>query len=236
LKEETMDRLDTRLKEFFTPAVPPRLARRVLGRLAPPPDLSRLLARFAIEASDRGVRRLVYGRGRDVATARGRRHVERAREELGEYLGGQRTFFTIPMDLEVPPFQAKVLAAADRVPFGQVASYAELAQRIGHPRAARAVGNALGANPVPIFRPCHRIVRGDGTWGHYAFGAALKTQLLALERATPALVGSATTRIVCRHGCAAEQRIAESNRIVFASVADAVGVGYRPCRLCQPVA
>jgi len=232
-----MDTLDTRLKDFFTPAAPARLARRVLRRMDEPgPDLSGLIARFAIEASDRGVRRLAYGRGRDVATRAGRRHVERAREELHEYLGGRRTFFTVPVDLEVPPFQAKVLAAADRVPFGAVASYAELAQRIGHPRAARAVGNALGANPVPIFLPCHRIVRGDGTWGHYAFGGALKTRLLALERATPALVGSATTRIVCRHGCPHEQRIAEANRIVFASVADAAGVGYRPCRRCRPVA
>ncbi|HEY7517397.1 MAG TPA: methylated-DNA--[protein]-cysteine S-methyltransferase [Methylomirabilota bacterium] len=231
-----MDRLDTTLKRFFTPEAPPALARRMVARLAPPPDLSGLIARFAIEASDRGVQRLAYGRGRDLATRAGRRHLERAREELQEYLAGRRTFFTVPMDLEVPPFQAKVLAAADRVPFGEVTSYAELARRIGHPRAARAVGNALGANPVPIFLPCHRIVRGDGTWGHYAFGGALKTRLLALERATPALVGSATTRIVCRHGCAHEQRIAEPNRIVFASVADAASVGYRPCRRCRPVA
>jgi O-6-methylguanine DNA methyltransferase len=231
-----MDSLDTRLKEFFAPAAPPRLAHRLLDHLAPAPDLSTLVTRFAIEASDRGVRRLAYGRGRDVATGRGRRHVERAREQLQEYLAGHRTFFTVPLDLEVPDFQAKVLAAAERVPFGAVASYSEVAQRIGHPRAARAVGNALGANPVPIFLPCHRIVRGDGTWGHYAFGAALKTRLLALERATPVLVGSATTRIVCRHGCAHEQRIAEANRIVFASVADAVGVGYRTCRHCRPAA
>jgi methylated-DNA-[protein]-cysteine S-methyltransferase len=231
-----MNELDTKLKDFFTPAAPPQLARRVLGRLTAAPDLSSFIARFAIEASDRGVRRLAYGRGRDDATRGGRRHLQRAREQLAEYLGGRRTFFTVPIDLEVPPFQAKVLAAADRVPFGEVTSYAELARRIGHPRAARAVGNALGANPVPIFLPCHRIVRGDGTWGHYAFGAALKTRLLALERATPALVGSATTRVVCRHGCPHEQRIAEANRIVFASVADAAGVGYRPCRHCRPVA
>jgi O-6-methylguanine DNA methyltransferase len=236
MREDTMDTLDTKLKAFFTPAAPPRLAHRMVARLAPPPDLSGLIARFAIEASDRGVRRLAYGRGRDVATRAGRRHLERAREELHEYLAGRRTFFTVPMDLAVPPFQAKVLTAADRVPFGEVTSYAELARRIGHPRAARAVGNALGANPVPIFLPCHRIVRGDGTWGHYAFGGALKTRLLALERATPALVGSATTRIVCRHGCAHEQRIAEPNRIVFASVADAASVGYRPCRRCRPAA
>jgi O-6-methylguanine DNA methyltransferase len=231
-----MDTLDTRLKEFFTPVTPPRLARRLLGRLTPPPDLSTLVGRFAIEAGDRGVRRLAYGRGRDVATRGGRRHLERARQELAEYLAGRRTYFSVPVDLDVPPFQAKVLAAAEEVPFGEVASYAELARRIGHPRAARAVGNALGANPVPIFLPCHRIVRGDGTWGHYAFGGALKTRLLALERATPALVGCATTRIVCRRGCAHEQRIAEPNRIVFGSVADAVGVGYRPCRRCRPAA
>jgi O-6-methylguanine DNA methyltransferase len=204
--------------------------------MAPSPDLSKLVARFAIEAGARGVRRLAYGRGRDVATGAGRRHLERAREELAEYLAGRRSYFSVPMDLEVPPFQAKVLAAAGRVPFGEVTSYAELARRIGHPRAARAVGNALGANPVPIFLPCHRIIRGDGTWGHYAFGGALKTRLLALERATPALVGCATTRIICRRGCTHEQRIAEPNRIVFASVDDAVGIGYRPCRTCRPAA
>jgi O-6-methylguanine DNA methyltransferase len=236
MKEAWMDTLDTRLKTFFTPEPPARLAQRVLGRLGRPPDLSALAGRFAIAAGDRGVQRLAYGRGRDTATRAGRRHLERAREELTEYLAGRRSFFSVPMDLEVAPFQAKVLAAAAQVPFGAVTSYAELARRIGHPRAARAVGNALGANPAPIFLPCHRVVRGDGTWGHYAFGGALKTRLLELERATPALVGCATTRILCRRGCAHEQRIAERNRIVFASVEDAAGVGYRPCRRCRPAA
>jgi methylated-DNA-[protein]-cysteine S-methyltransferase len=231
-----MDPLDVRLKEFFAAPAPPRLTSRVVRRLAPAPDLSTLAARFAIETSDRGVRRLAYGRGRDVATKAGRRHLERARTELTDYLAGRRAFFSVPIDLEVPEFQAKVLAAADSVPFGEVTSYAELARRIGHPRAARAVGNALGANPVPIFLPCHRVVRGDGTWGNYAFGGALKTRLLGLERATPALVGCATTRIICRRGCPHEQRIGEPNRIVFASVADAVGVGYRRCRSCLPAA
>jgi methylphosphotriester-DNA--protein-cysteine methyltransferase len=63
----------------------------------------------------------------------------------------------------------------------------------------------------------------------------MKTQLLRLERAIPALVGSATTHIVCRHGCPAEQRVAEAQRIVFASVEDARSVGYRACRVCRPV-
>ena len=61
-------------------------------------------------------------------------------------------------------FQSRVLAEALRIPFGDVDSYAALARRVGHPRAASAVGNALGANPVPVIVPCHRIVRGDGTW------------------------------------------------------------------------
>jgi methylated-DNA-[protein]-cysteine S-methyltransferase len=176
----------------------------------------------------------MYGPGGDVATRGGRRHVARAREELGEYLAGQRTFFSVPVDLEgIGDFQARVLAAASRIPYGATTSYAGLAQAIGHPRASRAVGNALGANPVPLVIPCHRVIRGDGTWGHYAFGGPMKTALLRLEQDTPALVGCTTTRIVCRRGCSHEQRMREDRRVVFASVADAKSVGYRPCRVCQ---
>jgi methylated-DNA-[protein]-cysteine S-methyltransferase len=141
----------------------------------------------------------------------------------------------VPVDLDgVGAFQDRVLSEARRIPFGEVTSYAALARRIGRPTAARAVGNALGANPVPVIVPCHRVIRGDGTWGHYAFGGALKTRLLELERTTPVLVGCTSTRIVCRRGCAQEQRIREDNRVVFASVADAVGVGYRACKVCRP--
>lgn len=231
-----MDRTDEALRELFAVPPPPRLTARVRAALrAPAPGLERLADRFHFEASERGITRLAYGRGRDTAAGGGRRHVERARAELAEYLAGRRTFFTVPVDLGgVAAFQDRVLAEARRIPFGEVESYAALARRIGHPRAARAVGNALGANPVPVLVPCHRVIRGDGTWGHYAFGAALKTRLLALERTTPLLVGCESTRIVCRRGCAHEQRIGEHGRVVFASVADAAGVGYRPCRVCRP--
>jgi O-6-methylguanine DNA methyltransferase len=157
--------------------------------------------RFHFEATERGICRLAYGRGRDVATGRGRRHVEQARAELTEYLAGRRTFFTVPVDLTgVAGFQGRVLAETRRIPFGVVSSYAALARRIGHPRAARAVGNALGANPVPMLVPCHRVIRVDGTWGRYAFGGTMKTRLLVLERITPLLVASTSTRIVCRRG------------------------------------
>jgi O-6-methylguanine DNA methyltransferase len=231
-----MDRTDERLREMFAVATPPTLAGRLRAALREPgPRLEALADRFHFEASERGIARLAYGRGRDVAAGRGRRHVDQARVELTEYLAGRRTFFTVPVDLGgVADFQDRVLAEARRIPFGQVESYAALARRIGHPKAARAVGNALGANPVPVLVPCHRVIRGDGTWGHYAFGAALKTRLLELERTTPLLVGCESTRIVCRRGCAHEQRIAEPGRLVFASVADAAGVGYRPCKVCRP--
>lgn len=231
-----MDTLDRMLQEFFTVTPPPGLAARALARPSGPDvALERLVARLDLEATEAGVCRLTVGRGRTLATGGARRHAEAARAQLAEYLAGRRAFFTVPVDLAgAGPFQRAVLAMADRIPYGGTDSYAALATRIGRPRAARAVGNALAANPVPILLPCHRVVRGDGTWGHYAFGAPLKTRLLALERATPAIVGCSTTRIVCRHGCRAEQRIQESRRVVFASVAEAGEVGYRPCRLCAP--
>jgi len=130
-------------------------------------------------------------------------------------------------------FEQAVLRKAAEIPHGEVRPYGWIAAEIGRPKAVRAVGTALGHNPVPLIVPCHRVIRGDGTWGNYAFGAKMKTALLTLERTTPALVGSSTTRIVCRKGCAHEQRIQEGNRVVFASVEDARTVGYRPCKVCS---
>jgi O-6-methylguanine DNA methyltransferase len=231
-----MDRIDELLTDYFRPTTPPPgLAARV-GRLRPAEraSLPTLVERFRIEATDRGVARIELRRA-PGPPAREVGHAGRAREELREYLAGQRTFFSVPVDLSgLPAFQTRVLREAGRIPFGEVASYAALARRIGHPRAARAVGNALGANPVPLIVPCHRVIRGDGTWGHYAFGGEWKTRLLTLERTTPVLVGCETTRIVCRRGCAHERRIREDRRIVFASLDDAASVGYRTCRVCRP--
>lgn len=237
-----MDRIETMLRDFFDASrAPADLPTKLMGGTDATSllDPERTAARFRIEATERGVRRIELGRGGSAATSGGivghRRHAERARQELAEYLAGSRTFFSVPVDLSgIPEFQGEVLAAAARIPYGEMTSYAALARAIGHPRAARAVGNALGANPVPVIVPCHRIIRGDGTWGHYVFGGDMKTALLTLERHTPALVGCSTTRIICRRGCSHEQRIHEPNRIVFASVADAGSVGYRPCRTCRP--
>ncbi|MBI4898420.1 MAG: MGMT family protein [Actinobacteria bacterium] len=96
---------------------------------------------------------------------------------------------TLACDLDgVSPFTRRVLDAATQIERGQTRSYQWLARRIGMPRAARAVGNALGANPVPLVIPCHRVVRGDGSLGGYALGARTKRLLLEAEGALPAVV------------------------------------------------
>jgi methylated-DNA-[protein]-cysteine S-methyltransferase len=77
-----------------------------------------------------------------------------------------------------------VLGATSRIPFGTTSTYGEIAGRIGHPRAARAVGNALGSNPIPIVIPCHRVLRAGGALGGYGGGIERKRLLLALERAS----------------------------------------------------
>ncbi len=77
------------------------------------------------------------------------------------------------------------MSGAARVPFGETTTYGELADRIGHPRAARAVGTALGSNPIPVVLPCHRVLRAGGKLGGYAGGLDRKTTLLEIEGALP---------------------------------------------------
>ncbi|MEW6268153.1 MAG: methylated-DNA--[protein]-cysteine S-methyltransferase [Thermodesulfobacteriota bacterium] len=212
-------------------------ALHLVETLGEAPLAERLLPAIDIAASDAGVRRVALGSGRiDAPTRTARRVAEQARDEIAQYLEGERSWFGVPVDLcAVHGFQRAVLGAASAIPLGEVRTYAWIASHIGKPGAVRAVGNALGSNPVPLLVPCHRVVRSDGTMGGYSFGAAeVKQRLLLLERATPALVGCTTTRIVCRRGCPSERRIAERNRIVVASVAEARAVGYRPCAVCRP--
>jgi methylated-DNA-[protein]-cysteine S-methyltransferase len=78
-------------------------------------------------------------------------------------------------------FQQRAWAAMRRIPYGTTISYARQAERIGNPRATRAVGTANGANPIPIIVPCHRVIASDGSLGGYALGLAMKRRLLALE-------------------------------------------------------
>lgn len=105
-----------------------------------------------------------------------------AAAELGEYFAGRRRSFTVPVDLgSVPDFQRAVLEAAVKIPFGKTRSYKELAVAAGSPGAVRAAGTAMGANPVPLLVPCHRVIRSDGTMGLYGGGEPMKRWLLEFE-------------------------------------------------------
>ncbi len=108
--------------------------------------------------------------------------LEQVRRELGEYFDGQRDDFALRVDLDVvAPFGRAVLAACARIPFGGTATYTEMAAAAGRPQASRAAGNALGANPIPIVVPCHRVLRTGGGLGGYTGGLGVKEHLLRLE-------------------------------------------------------
>lgn len=102
-------------------------------------------------------------------------------EELEQYFQKKRTSFSMPLKLVGTPFQLRVWEALQTIPYGQTVSYADIAKQIGQPKAVRAVGNAVGNNPVTIIVPCHRVVRTGGKLGGYAWGVEMKTWLLKHE-------------------------------------------------------
>jgi methylated-DNA-[protein]-cysteine S-methyltransferase len=108
------------------------------------------------------------------------------RRELDEYFAGGRQRFDLPVDRRLIRGIARdVLTATARIPFGGTSTYGDIAQKIGHPSAARAVGNALGSNPIPVVIPCHRVVRSGGALGGYGGGVDRKEFLLGLEGSLP---------------------------------------------------
>lgn len=108
--------------------------------------------------------------------------LERAKVELDEYLAGRRREFNVPFHIRATPFQFRTYEAVSAIPYGSTATYREVAERVGSPGAARAVGAACAANPVPLIIPCHRVVAASGLGG-YAGGPALKRKLLEHEGA-----------------------------------------------------
>ena len=110
------------------------------------------------------------------------RRLDPVRRELEQYFAGRLRDFEVPIDWSLAgDFARKVLRRTARIPYGSVASYGEVAFGVGSPRAARAVGNALGSNPIPVVVPCHRVVRTGGAIGGYGGGLPRKQWLLALE-------------------------------------------------------
>lgn len=104
-------------------------------------------------------------------------------QQLEAYFAGELKDFELDLAPAGTPFQLKVWDGLRTIPYGETISYAELARRIGNPRAVRAVGRANGANPIAVIVPCHRVIAADGTLGGYGGGLGRKETLLALEGA-----------------------------------------------------
>jgi methylated-DNA-[protein]-cysteine S-methyltransferase len=108
--------------------------------------------------------------------------IAEAARQIDEYLLGRRRAFDLPLSLGGTEFQKSVWSEILKIPYGELATYSEVAERAGRPRAFRAAGTACGANPVPIIVPCHRVVGSSGSADRYGGGAALKRRLIELER------------------------------------------------------
>lgn len=114
--------------------------------------------------------------------------LRQAKSQIDSYLRGRRQAFALPLDLSGgTPFQRRVWQAALRIPYGRVRSYQWVATKLGGKRYARAVGTALGANPVPLVVPCHRVLAHDGSLGGFSGGLHIKRKLLRLEGTLPQL-------------------------------------------------
>ena len=104
-----------------------------------------------------------------------------ARQQLTEYFAGERQAFDLSLKLDGTEFQMSVLHALQQIPYGETSSYAEIAERIGRPKAVRAVGAANGRNPIPIIVPCHRVIGSHGDLTGFGGGLDTKEALLRLE-------------------------------------------------------
>ena len=139
-----------------------------------------------VVALPKGSRRAVESDLRSMAAEPleegGSPRLETARRQLLDYLDGKRVTFDVPLDLSRgTPFQRRVWRVLQRVPYGKLRSYQWIASRVGGRQYARAVGSAVGANPLPVVIPCHRIVAQDASLGGFSCGLPMKRKLLTLE-------------------------------------------------------
>jgi methylated-DNA-[protein]-cysteine S-methyltransferase len=119
------------------------------------------------------------------------RKLDQPRRELEQYFGGGRRSFELPIDWQLTHgFGRRVLEATASIPYGEVSTYRDVATLAGSPRGFRAAGNALGANPIPIIVPCHRVLHSGGGMGGYTGGLDRKRTLLMIERGQGSLVSA----------------------------------------------
>jgi methylated-DNA-[protein]-cysteine S-methyltransferase len=173
------------------------------------------------------------------------RAVGKVGEEVNRHLTGKASALRQNVDLTLAgsSFQKKVLDRLQTVPRGALISYQALGAAVGSASSARAVGNALHNNPVPIYVPCHRVISSDGHIGGYGGGAARKLQLLrsegfAVDRDTASISGTTVwghrgTKIYCRPKCRTRARVDRAQILFFADAEEAQRAGMRPCKICR---
>lgn len=203
-----------------------------VSAIAPAGDAAAFEARFAAE------------HGRPVAS--GPALPARLARAIDRRLAGDRRA-GVSVDLRgATTFERDVWAKALEIPRGEVRPYGWIAAEIGRPRAVRAVGSALGRNPVPLVIPCHRVVRRDGRIGEYALGSDAKRAILRAEGvdlrrlegladAAVRYIGSDTTHVYCLPTCRHARRIRPRHEVTFRTDREAAAAGYRACRACRPV-
>jgi O-6-methylguanine DNA methyltransferase len=149
----------------------------------------------------------------------------------------------VDLTLVESDFQRRALTRLRRVPAGSVISYRGLAAALGVPSGQRAIGNTVASNPVPIYVPCHRVIRADGSLGNYGGGWERKLKLLRAEgfgvdpqrRVPPeAVYGHWGSRIFCRPTCSAVSHAKRRQWLIFADPERARRFGMRACKLCHP--
>lgn len=170
---------------------------------------------------------------------------DRIGDEIRRFVAGDRAALKHDIDLSLveSDFKRRALMKLCKVPLGSVVTYQGLASAIGAPDGQRAIGNAMGSNPVPIYVPCHRVIKSDLSIGNYGGGVDRKLKLLRVEGfavgkdlrvPARAVMGHQRTHIYCRPECSAAKRADMGSCYIFADSARARGAGLRACKLCHP--
>ena len=215
------------------------------------------IGRLLVAMTDRGVVLISYVRtadGLDSAIGKLRRRFDPVADqdavrcvasEVHNFLAGDETALRQKVDLRMvgSDFHKKLLERLCKIAAGATITYQALGAWAGAPHSQRAVGGAMHSNPIPIYVPCHRVIRSDGSLGGYGGGLDVKRKLLRTEGFSitsagvlggPAVWGNRRTGIFCRPDCRAAARSDRSHMLLFRDAARAIQAGMRSCRLCRP--
>jgi len=146
---------------------------------------SKKIGDIYLEATERGISRLSFtipANHKTKDSPESNKHLKHFAKEFKKYQAKKLKRFTVKLDLSgQTPFTQTVLKQAFKIPFGQALSYGELAEKINNPKACRAIGGAMGRNPIPLIIPCHRILASEEKLGGFSAGLKIKKRLLSFE-------------------------------------------------------